>query len=114
MRVINGFDAHSGTVISVRISNISNDVVTFAGVLKRFEADGGTIEAKWTAKQLVNGVQAQLGDAHGYDVIILPVSQPDSNPTMDAAIQLDDPEGGDSQTVAVGDNIPFGWRIFVD
>jgi hypothetical protein len=114
MRAINGFDATPGTKIKVQISEVDADVVTFAGVLKRFDDDGGGIEAKWTADELVHGVSAKLGDAHGYDVIILPVSKPGTNPSMTAS--LDAPSVGfrDRQVQSVGDNVPFGWRIFVD
>ena len=113
MRVIGGFDAHPGTTIGVLISDIGSDVVTFAGVLKRFDEDGGAVEAKWNAAQLQAGVKATLSNAHGYDLVILPVSKPNTNPSMTIAIRADDPPFEDKQQQAVGDNVPFGYRIFI-
>lgn len=113
MRVIGGFDAQVGTTISVRISDVGDDVATFAGVLKKFDEDGGAIDAKWSAAQLQQGVTATLGNAHGYDVVILPVSKPDTNPSMTISIKSDDPPFADKQTQEVGDNVPFGYRIFI-
>ena len=113
MRVIGGFDAQVGTNIGLRISDVGDDVSTFAGILKKFDEDGGGVEAKWSAAQLQQGVTATLGNAHGYDVIILPVSKPSTNPSMTIGIKSDDPPFADEQSQDVGDNIPFGYRIFI-
>jgi hypothetical protein len=115
MLVINGFDGKPGTPIKVKINSIDEkkDMSTFAGVLKRFDEDGGGVDKNWTASELLAGATATLGDAHGYDVIILPVSGPGKNPTMN--VTMDATAVGFTETVdqSVGDNVPFGWRIFI-
>jgi len=115
MRVINGFDAKPGTPIEVTVNSIDDkkDMSTFAAVLKRFDEDGGEVEKKWTASQLIAGATAELGDAHGYDLIILPVTAPRKNATMN--VTMDASAVGFVETVdeSVGDNVPFGWRIFI-
>lgn len=114
MLVIDGFDAKPGTTIKVKINSIDakKDMSTVTGVLKRFEAASETIVKSWNASDLLNGATATLGEAIGYDVIILPVSGPAKNPKMNVTMQSD---SGFDQTVDenVGDNVPFGWRIFM-
>jgi len=115
MRVIGGFDAHAGTNIGLRVTVVDGEgLETFAGVLKKFDEDGGGVVAKWSSAELQNGVSAVLGDAHGYDVVILPVSKSGTDPKLGVQMEADDPHYSDKQTVAVGDNIPFGYRIFLD
>ena len=115
MRVINGFDAKSGTNITVTVNSIDNkgDISTFAGVLKRFDDDGGGVDVKWNASELLNGASAKLGDAHGYDVIILPVTPSGKNPTMKVTIDANAVGFKETTDESVGDNVPFGWRIFM-
>jgi hypothetical protein len=114
MRVIGGFEAHDGTRVRVKVSDVGDDVLTFAGVLKRFDDDGGGVDEKWSSDELEHGVMAKLGDAHGYDLIILPVSKTGSDPKMTVSVTADDASYSDQQTQNVGDNVPFGWRIFID
>jgi hypothetical protein len=115
MLVINGFDAKPETLIKITVNSIDpkDDMSTFAGVLKRFDDDGGGVEKKWSASELLTGATAKLGDAHGYDVTILPSSKAGKNPTMN--VTMDASDGGFTETVdeGVGDNVPFGWRIFI-
>lgn len=115
MRVIGGFDAHPGTEIGLRVT-VSDDegLETFAGVLKKFDEDGGGVVVKWSSAELLKGVSAVLGEAHGYDVVILPVSKPGTDPKLTVEMGADKPPYSNKQTVAVGDNIPFGYRIFLD
>jgi hypothetical protein len=115
MLPINGFNAKPGTPIKVTINNIDpkKDLSTFAGVLTRIDGDGGGVERNWIASELLAGATATLGDAHGYDVLILPVSEPGKNPSMN--VTMDASAVGFNETVdqSVGDNVPFGWRIFM-
>ncbi|HEX3110177.1 MAG TPA: hypothetical protein VHU41_13875 [Thermoanaerobaculia bacterium] len=89
------------------------DVTTFGGVLKRFDADGGGVDKSWTASDLLNGVQATLGDAHGYDIIILPVSKPGKNPHIKVSIDASSVDFKDDADEDVRDNVPFGWRVIM-
>jgi hypothetical protein len=116
MRVLNGFDASPGTKITVKVAVNAVDkpnISTFGGVLKRFDEDGGATEAQWTPTQLLAGVEAELGKAHGYDVIFLPVTRKDTNPSMTVSIDASSVGFTETDTEKVGDNVPFGYRIFM-
>lgn len=115
MRVIHGFAAFDGATFKLKVDSVDpdTDVTTFGGVLKRFDSDGAGIDKSWTASELLNGVQATLGDAHGYDIVILPVSKPDKSPHMKVSIDASSAGFTDDGDEDVGDNVPFGWRVIM-
>ena len=115
MRVIHGFAAFDGATFKLQVTNINpdTDVTTFGGVLKRFDDDGGGIDKSWSGPELLNGVHATLGDAHGYDIIILPVSKPGKNPHMKVSLDASSAGFTDKVDEPVGDNVPFGWRVIM-
>jgi hypothetical protein len=115
MRTIGGFSAKPGTSILLRVLHADDEIMTFGAVLKKFESDGGGTTASWTAAQLKGGGgTATLEAIHGYNVIVLPVSHPDSDPEMEVELTAVGPtQYSDRQTVKVGKNEPFGWRIFL-
>ncbi|MGH7489632.1 MAG: hypothetical protein ACREMY_29130 [bacterium] len=112
MITIGGFDAIRNTKIRLKVSDATG-VGTFRGVLKRFEQDGGSIDETWSPDQLKQGVSAVLNDAHGFNVVILPVAQKETA-SMTVTISADDPPHEETQTVDVSDNEPFGWRVFME
>ena len=114
MDVIHGFAAFDGATFKLQVTSVDpeGDVSTFGGVLKRFDEDGGGIDKSWTASELLNGVQATLGAAHGYDIIILPVSKPGTSPHMKVSIASSVGFKDDADE-DVGENVPFGWRVIM-
>jgi len=115
MRVIHGFAAFHGATFKLQVNSVDpdTDVTTFGGVLKRFDEDGGGIDKSWTPSELLNGVQAALGDAHGYNIVILPVSKPGKNPHMKVSIDASSVAFNDAADEDIGDNEPFGWRVIM-
>ena len=115
MRVIHGFAGFDGATFKLQVNSVDpdTDVTTFGGVLKRFDEDGGGVDKSWSASELLNGVQAMLGDAHGYDIIILPASKPGTSPKMKVSIDASSAGFTDDADEDVGDNVPFGWRVIM-
>src|SRR5206468_10809918 len=114
MDTLGGFDVIRNSKIKIKVSAVDPDVVTYKGILKRFDEDGGSVDETWSPSELVAGVSAVLDDAHGYNFAILPVSKHDTHPNMTVDITVDDPSDHDNQTRDVGDNEPFGWRFLME
>jgi hypothetical protein len=114
MRVLGGFFAETGDQVRLNVSDVEGSVEVFIGVLERFADDGGGIDTKWLPNQLEStaGGQAALGDAHGYNVVIVPVVIGQS--TMNVRLRATGSVTEDrSSVVTVDTNEPLGWRIFI-
>ena len=114
MRVLGGFFAKKGDHVRLNVSDVGETVEAFIGVLASFEDDGKGIDAKWLPDQLLSaaGGQADLGDAHGYNVMIVPVVNGEGK--MKVRLRVTGSVAEDRPAdLTLPDNEPFGWRIFI-
>jgi len=113
MIVLGGFFARNGDRIQLNVSD-AGDLTTYLGVLKKFEDSGGGVVVSWLPAELQSdeGGHAILGDAHGYNVMIVPVVKDETKVTVrlriSGSVTVDD-----EQTITISDDDPFGWRIFI-
>lgn len=115
MLPIGGFEAIPGTRIKVEVLGADDNVITFAGALKSYGPDGNV--TTWTSSQLTSedGGTATLGNAQGYNVVILPILKKKTEAEMTVRLTATGPTSHEEQdSVELIASTPFGWQIIMD
>jgi hypothetical protein len=90
--------------------NKDKGLLTFFGVLKRYDSSGSGTVATYTPAELRAGISVALGPAQGYDMLVIP--QPTSKGgSLDMSINA----GGqtDHATSAVSSQESIGWTLIL-
>ncbi len=101
-----------GTTMKLTVSTTDDNVVTYGAVLQQVTAAGKVMVKKWTRPQLEEGVSADLGNAEGFNIVILPLIRPNTEPVLETDISFSDGESR-AEAETLFSNEPVGWRIFM-
>jgi len=101
-----------GTTMRLVVATKDANVVTYGAVLQQVTAAGKVIVRKWNRPELEAGVTAELGKAEGYNVILLPLIKPNTQPVLNTDIGFSDGERR-VEREPLFSNEPVGWRIFM-